>query len=398
MNTFEIFRTIRGFLAEHITGDGHKLIITLIMLAGIALCAVIGYYLTRIILAAFEHVIKKSPTKWDDDLLTDKFNKALSQLTPALVVSWLLPRCFATTEEGTVHWLDTLTSFYIIWAIVYIIAIFVDNLHNAMTKRKKLRPYAVKGIFQMVKLIAIGLGVIVAISLLAGKTPIAILTALGASAAVLMLVFKDTILGLVASVQLTANKMLHKGDWVIVPGHDANGEVIDLSLTTVKIKNWDNSVTTVPPYSLISESFRNYQPMKVADARRVSRSIFIDMNSVGFCDAKTIDRLVSNEFIESVPENGVKQVNIGLFRNYVENWLSKRPEVRTDLLYMVRQMEPTPSGLPVDIYFYTTVTDWKAFEHLQSEVFDHIYATLPEFGLRIFQTPSGSDIANLLAK
>lgn len=395
MNTVGFFPSIREFLAEHITGPGHDFIITIIMLAGIALCAVSGYYLTRLLLVAFESIIRKSPTTWDDDLLTSKFNKALSQLTPALVVSWMLPRCFATTEEGTVHWLNVLTSFYIIWAFVYIFNIFIDNLHNAMTRREKLRAYAVKGIFQMIKLIAICLGMIVAISLLIGKTPVAILTALGASAAVLMLVFKDTILGLVASVQLTANKMVHKGDWVVVPGHDTNGEVVDISLTTVKVLNWDNSITTIPPYSLVSESFRNYQFMKRADARRVNRSVYIDMNSIGFCPYETLEKLVTEKLADpAVLDCDTRHVNLSLFRTYLEQWIGNLPDVRTDLIFMVRQLEPTTSGLPVDIYFFTSLTDWKSYEHFQSEVFDHIYSVIPLFGLRIFQTPAGYDLGS----
>lgn len=392
MKTIDLFLYLRTFLATHITGPGQEVFISLILIAGIAVCAIAGFYLTRLLLICVEKAIGKSSTKWDDDLISTKFISALSQLAPALIVSWLLPQCFAAANHDSVRWLEVLTYFYIIWTLVYIVNIFLDNLHNAMARRQKLRVYAVKGIFQMIKLITIGIGAIIALSLLIGKTPIAILTALGASAAILMLVFKDTILGLVASVQLTANKMVHKGDWVVVPKHDANGEVIDISLTTVKIRNWDNSVTTVPPYNLISESFRNYEPMRRSGGRRICRSIYIDINTVGFCSHNKLENLVNEGFIKPQDiSSSEKSVNLGLFRKYLEQWLTDLPEVRKDMTLMVRQMEPTQAGLPLEIYFFTSLTEWIAYEHFQSEIFDHIYATLPLFGLAIFQSPTGND-------
>lgn len=414
--------TIRTFLASAITGAFSSQIITLVLLLGIFLVAVLAYFVTKLLLTALEKVILRSPTDWDDDLLNPRFMRAVSQLAPALIVSWLLPQFFADTPQS-VRWIDMLTSFYILWAIVRIIVIFISNLYDAFLKRDNLRPYAVKGIFQMFKLIVIGVGVIIAISLLINKTPIAILTALGASAAVLSLVFKDTILGLVASVQLTANNMLSRGDWITVPKHDLNGEVLDVSLTTVKVRNWDNSVTTIPPYSLISDSFRNYRPMQLSGGRRVDRAIYIDITSVGFLTSEQLDELRRDGFIATTdkPDNSdnsdnsyktyknysnylpdgsdnLRVVNLRLLRDYLENYLRNNPAVNPDMTLMVRQLDPTPSGLPVQLYFFTRTTAWVDYEHIQAEIFDHVYAVVPRFGLSIFQSPAGTDLRPLVVR
>lgn len=277
-----------------------------------------------------------------------------------------------------------------------IVVIFFGNLYEAFYRRPKFRAYAVKGIFQMLKLVTTGLGLIVGISILFGKEPLAIITALGASAAVLLLVFRDTILGLVASVQLSANKMLRRGDWIVVKKHGADGEVVDVSLTTVKVRNWDNSISTIPPYSLISESFRNYQPMRQSGGRRVDRSIYIDVNSVRFCTPDELAGLERRGWLEGLDiDRASRQVNLALLRRYLEKYISRHRDVNTRMLHMVRQMEATQSGLPIQLYFFTVHTGWKDFEHTQAEIFDHVYAVIAEFGLRIFQTPAGTDVTSL---
>lgn len=389
---------INEFLSHNITGPYSNTYIHLIVIAGIAIVAVAAFYITECVAFLLKILIDKSHTRWDDDMLNPKFLKAVSQLAPALAVWWLLPKFFSYSDTA-MTWIAILTKCYILWTVVYILSITITNLYHAFFKRDYLRPYAIKGIFQMVKLIVIIVGVILTVSILIKKSPAAILTAIGASAAILMLVFKDTILGLVASVQLTANNMLNRGDWIIVDKHGANGEVIDVSLTTVKVRNWDNSVTTVPPYSLISESFRNYQPMRESGGRRVDRSIYIDVNTVRFCTAEELATLkergwLKNETLQSGRTNSI--VNLGLLREYLEEFLRTNPYVNPDMLLMVRQMEPTPSGLPLQLYFFSRVTEWKGFEAVQSEIFDHVYAAIQEFGLRIFQTPAGSDIKKML--
>lgn len=387
---------IKIFLHAHIQGEHQTQIITFMLLAAIFLTAMVAYYICKWLLYLVGIAIDKSPTKWDDDLINHRFMRAVSQLAPALTVNWFLPAFFRANESDSVHWIKVLTSFYILWAVVRIAVIFIENLYKAMSHRKRTQPYAVKGIFQMLKLVMIGIGIIIGISILIGKEPIAILTALGASAAILMLVFKDTILGLVASVQLTANKMLHKGDWIVAEKHGANGEVEDVSLTTVKVRNWDNSISTIPPYALISDSFRNYQPMRRSGGRRVERSIYIDAESIRFCTEAELLELDRRGWLENIPvDRAARQVNLTLLRRYLEKYIARHKDVNPDMLHMVRQMQPTPSGLPLQLYFFTHRTGWKDFEHVQADIFDHVYAVIQEFGLRIFQTPSGTDIASL---
>lgn len=384
---------IKQYLYTHIQGAHQAGIISFLLIAGIFITAVAAYYICKWLLYLVGIAIDKSPTKWDDDLIDHRLMRAASQLAPALTIDWLLPAFFRANEADYVHWIKLLTSFYILWAVVRIVVIFIENLYKAMSKRKRTRPYAVKGIFQMLKLVIIGLGVIIGISMLIGKEPIAILTALGASAAILMLVFKDTILGLVASVQLTANKMLHKGDWIVADKYGANGEVEDVSLTTVKIRNWDNSVSTIPPYMLVSDSFRNYQPMRKSGGRRVERSLYIDVNSVRFCTEAELLELERRGWLDDLPiDRAARQVNLTLLRRYLENYISHHHEVNAAMLHMVRQMQPTPSGLPLQLYFFTHRTGWKDFEHVQADIFDHVYAVIREFGLRVFQAPAGTDI------
>ena len=385
-----MFEKIDLFLRDNVADSDS--VVMLILLIGIALVSVGAYYAAKGALWIIERGVKRSPTEWDDDIVNPRFTRAVSQLAPALMVSWLLPKFFGSNPDQ-VHWLDVLTSFYILWAIVRIMMIFIDNLYAGLARRDNMRPYAIKGVFQMFKLIFVGIGVIIGISELIGKTPLAIIGALGAAATVLMLVFKDTILGLVASVQLTANKMVQPGDWIKCPGHNANGVVEDVSLTTVKVRNFDNTVTTVPPYSLVSESFQNYQAMVNSAGRRVSRAFYINANTVHFCTREEIASLQSDGFVkEDDLKEDSRPVNLKLFRLYMERFLREDPRVNTDLTLMVRQLDPTPSGLPVELYFFTRTTEWVKFEHIQSDIFNHLYATIGRFGLKVFQAPAGTDL------
>ena len=377
--------SINTLLTENISGPYAEALIIGIELIGMALIAIVSYHAFRKVEAIAMHFISKSSTTWDDDLLNDRFLRAVSNLMPALVVYYLSPLVFSSIT-GSAGWVNVATECYILWTIIFIGLVFVSNLFNALSNRERLKAYAIKGIFQMVKLVLIGIGVIMTISIIIDKSPTSILMALGASAAILVIVFKDALLGLVASVQLTANDMLKKGDWIVMDSSGANGEVIDISLTTVKVRNWDNTVTTIPPYALISTSFQNYQPMRHSGGRRISRSILIDAASVRFCTPEEIADLQKEGWLDSDtfdPE--VKQINLQLLRCYLEKYISSREDIRKDMLTLVRQMDPTPTGLPLQLYCFCAYTDWKEYERVQSEIFDHVYAVVPKFGLRIYQ-------------
>ena len=377
--------SLNTLLRENISGPYAEAMIIGIELIVLALVAIVSYHAFRKVEAITMHFISKSSTTWDDDLLNDRFLRAVSNLMPAIVVYYLSPVVFKSIT-GSAGWVHVATECYILWTIIFIGLVFVSNLFNALSNRERLKAYAIKGIFQMVKLVLIGIGVIMTISIIIDKSPTSILMALGASAAILVIVFKDALLGLVASVQLTANDMLKKGDWIVMDSSGANGEVIDISLTTVKVRNWDNTVTTIPPYALISTSFQNYQPMRHSGGRRISRSILIDAASVRFCTPEEIADLQKEGWLDSDtfdPE--VKQINLQLLRCYLEKYISSREDIRKDMLTLVRQMDPTPTGLPLQLYCFCAYTDWKEYERVQSEIFDHVYAVVPKFGLRIYQ-------------
>lgn len=387
---------IRDFFSEIITCSGAETIVGAILLVITLSAATLFYWATKKLLTILERLVMRSPTHWDDDMLNPRLLKALSQLAPAICVRWMLPGFFGTRPD-TFHLLSSITSLYIVGALVLIICVLIDNLYNAFARRPKLKVYAIKGVFQMVKLVVICIGAIIGIGIIINRSPVVIITALGASAAVLMLVFKDTILGLVASIQLTANNMLRKGDWIVMDSHNANGTVEDVSLTTIKVRNWDNSVTTIPPYSLVSESFRNYEPMRLAGARRVERSFFIDANTVRFLTPDEIETLRDGGWLDGIDLPDGPVVNFGLLRRYLLRYLINHPLVRKDTTLMVRQLAPTNSGLPLQLYFFTSITEWVEYEGIQSDIFDHVYATVQRFSLSVFQTPAGTDIARAVS-
>ncbi len=388
-----MFELIKTFLAENIHSQYSDALIDIVLVLFIAAVSVGVFYAARFVLGWVErHIVLRTATTWDDDLLDPRFLSAVSQLAPALVARWMLPGFFGVSA-ASFHWLGVLTSLYIVASVVYIVVVFINNLFSAFERRPKLKEYAVRSFRQTLILIVVLVGTVICIGILLGRNPLGILTAFGATAGILMLVFKDTILGFVASVQLTANNMLRRGDWIVSDRHGANGEVLDITLTTVKVRNWDNSVSTIPPYSLVSDSFRNYQPMRASGGRRVERSVFIDVNSVRFCSDTELAGLERLGWLDglTVGEAG-RTVNLNLLRRYLERYLATHPALNHGMMSMVRQMEPTPSGLPLQLYFFTKTTEWKEFEQLQSDIFDHVYATVQLFGLRIFQTPAGADL------
>ncbi len=383
---------LREFLTEHLSWPLAR---EIVLLAVIAAIAIVSYFIMNYVMRKVKEIVEDTETKIDDILLDTSMRKALSCLVPALIVNYFLPQLF--DNSTSLHqWIKTLTSLYVLTAVIYVCIVLVKNLYHLMEDTEKTRRYAVKGIFQMVRLIIICVGVIIGLSMILGREPTAIVTAIGASAAVLMLVFKDTILGLVASVQLSANNMLRKGDWLVCDSHGINGTVTDVSLITVKVLNWDNSISTIPPYTLITDSFRNYRNMRDMGGRRVERSILIDLNTVRFLEPDEIERLRSRGRLDGLGEIDARNmVNLHLLRLYLDNFIRHDQRVNSSMLFMVRQMQPTAQGLPVQLYFFTKVTAWREFEQVQSDIFDHVYAIVNEFSLRMFQAPAGSDISSL---
>ena len=329
-------------------------------------------------------------SKWDDILLNDVVLKDITRLFPPIIITLLLPLAFANGNL-VLEFLLKVNTIYMIVVVSKLLCSFLNSLYNLSNNHDKLKSHPLKGIYQMLKIVVICVALIIIVSILINKNPEYILTALGASAAVLMLVFKDMIMGLVAGVQLSANDMLRPGDWISMPKYGADGDVIEVTLTTVKVQNWDKTITTIPPYALISDSFQNWRGMRDCGGRRVKRSVYIDMRSITFCTKEQHQDFAKRGWLDGVEREDKFVVNLHVFRNYLENYLRHHPRVSKRLTIMVRQLQPTAQGLPLELYFFSDGTEWVPYEHLQAEIFEHVFAMLPTFGLRVFQSPMGID-------
>ena len=267
-------------------------------------------------------------------------------------------------------------------------------MYAISNETETLKNKPMKGVYQMFKVLVVCIGAILVIGVLVDKDFTALIAGLGASAAVLMLIFKDTILGVVAGVQLSAYDMLRPGDWIVMDKYGVNGEVEEVNMNTVKVRNWDKTITTIPPYLLVSDSFTNWRGMRESGGRRVARSLRIDMNSVRFCTPAELEHFAKADWARGM-ELGPETVNLQLFRACAEHYLRNLGSVNSELTLLVRQLEPTSEGLPLQLYFFTRPKDWPTHEQVASEVMEHMIASLPEFGLRVFQKPSGSDLSGL---
>mgnify|MGYP000146513716 FL=1 len=367
----------------------------------IALILLISYIITKLfrhlVIPAVHKITSRTKATWDDYLFNERMMTSFCRMIPPIMFYLLLPFVFNNIPQV----LDILLKgclIYLVITTLMLVNSFLNSLYEISNEHETLRNRPLKGIYQMINLVAIGIGIILIISILIDQNAATILAGLGASAAVLMLIFKDSILGLVAGVQLSANDMLRPGDWITMPKYGADGDVLEVSLTTVKVRNFDKTITTIPPYVLVSDSFQNWRGMRETGGRRIKRSIFIDMTTVHFCSEKEKEMFASRGWIDEAqakPETQV--VNLYVFRNYLQNYLKEHPRTHKELMIMVRQMQPTSEGLPLEIYCFSNTTVWPEYEQIQGEIFDHILAVIPEFGLRIFQRPSGNDLTNTVS-
>lgn len=367
----------------------------------IALILLISYIITKLfrhlVIPAVHKITSRTKATWDDYLFNERMMTSFCRMIPPIMFYLLLPFVFNNIPQV----LDILLKgclIYLVITTLMLVNSFLNSLYEISNEHETLRNRPLKGIYQMINLVAIGIGIILIISILIDQNAATILAGLGASAAVLMLIFKDSILGLVAGVQLSANDMLRPGDWITMPKYGADGDVLEVSLTTVKVRNFDKTITTIPPYALVSDSFQNWRGMRETGGRRIKRSIFIDMTTVHFCSEREKEMFASRGWIdETQTKPGVQVVNLYVFRNYLQNYLKEHPRTHKELMIMVRQMQPTSEGLPLEIYCFSNTTVWPEYEQIQGEIFDHILAVIPEFGLRIFQRPSGNDLTNTVS-
>lgn len=343
----------------------------------------------RLIIPLIHKITARTDFFWDDYLLNDKVLNDFSMLLAPLVVYVLLP--IAIPHVAIMAFMLKICKIYLIVILMKLLCSVISALYDISSAHDMLKNHSMKGFYQMLKLAVICLGSIIIIGIIIAKNPIVLLTGLGASTAILMLVFQDTIKGFVAGIQLMSNDMLRPGDWITMPKYGADGDVMEVTLTTVKVRNWDKTIINVPPYALVNDSFQNWRGMFDNGGRRIKRSINIDMNTVRFCTEKELEAYKQQPWMEGFEATGKEEVNLYIFRHYVEYYLRHHPKVNPEMIMTVRQLQPTAEGMPIELYFFSADTAWLKYEHLQAEVFDHVLAMLHTFDLRVFQSPSGLD-------
>jgi len=385
-------------------------------LAGLIFASWIALHIARrILVGGIRKFAAKSGAQWDDRLVDAKLFVRLAHLAPALVVYYGADWIPDLNEA-----IATLIRRLSVSAIALVVALSTSSFLNAVDEiysgLSAYRSRPIKGYLQLVKL-AVGIvTVVVIVATLFDQNPLLFLSGLGAMTAVVLLVFKDTILSLVASVQLTGNDMIRVGDWIEMPQYRADGDVIEIALHTVKVQNWDKTITTIPTHKLIEDSFRNWRGMALAGGRRIKRSIFIDVSTIRFLEPEEIESFGKYELLKdyidqkrldietynasgrdrTINANIRRLTNVGTFRAYIYAYLKNHREIHQNLTLLVRQLDPTPEGLPIEIYCFTTTTEWNAYEDIQSNAMDHLFAIAPDFGLRMFQSPSGQDFKQLI--
>lgn len=379
-----------------ISENGSSIVIKGIYIIAILISAfLLDWICRKVLIPVIRKITSRTETSWDDHLLNDNVLNNVCDLIPPIAFYAVFPFVLENTPE-LLDFIRKICIIYIIVVIIKLICSFISSLYSITSEHDRYKNHTLKGFYQMLKLVVVCIGAIIIISTLINKSPITILTGLGAGTAILMLVFQDTIKGLVAGVQLMANDMLRPGDWITVPKHGADGDVLEVTLTTVKVRNWDQTIITVPPYALVNDSFQNWRGMFDKGARRIKRSVNIDMNTVRFCTKEEIAEYMQQQWMEGFePTCENEAVNLYVFRHYLEQYLRNHPKVSHDLILTVRQLQPTPQGMPLELYFFSADPAWLKYEHLQAEVFDHVLAMLNKFGLKVFQSPSGSDLQKL---
>ncbi|MRG86757.1 mechanosensitive ion channel family protein [Salinibacillus xinjiangensis] len=389
-----------------------KYLSIIIMIIFIALICIIANFITKkIVMRVIAHIVNNNKLQWDNVLMDRKVFHKLSHIVPALIIYF-----FASTFPAFQNLIEKAAITYIIIVGLMVMNSLLDAINDIYQTYEVSKARPIKGYIQVAKIIVIILGFLLVVANLIGESPLMLLSGIGALSAVLMLVFRDSILGLVAGVQLTANDMVRVGDWIEMPKYEADGDVIDISLNTVKVQNWDNTVTTIPSYAMISDSFKNWRAMQTSGGRRMKRSLLIDKNSISFCTEDMIEKFKDIHYLSdyitsreqeieeynskyeinrSNPVNGRALTNIGVFRAYISSYLKSHPGINQDMIWMVRPLAPNEHGVPMEIYAFTHEVGWVEHEAVQADIFDHLFAIAPEFGLRLFQNPSGHDLRKI---
>jgi len=380
-----------------------------------AACIAANFVTKKIVLRLITMFITRNRYSWDDKILERRVLQKLSHIVPGMIIYYAsnvyaaFPVAQQLVEKAAVV--------YILLVILSTLNAFLDALHDIYLTLEISKARPIKGFLQVVKIVLFFVGAVLFIAILINQNPLLLLGGLGALSAVLLLVFQNSILGLVAGVQLTANDMVRVGDWIEMPKHNADGDVIEITLTTVKVQNWDKTITMIPSAAFITDSFKNWRGMQESGGRRIKRSVYIDVTSIQFCTEEMLERFKKIQYLREYIENKEKELeeynrkhnidpssvvngrrltNIGTYRIYIEQYLRNHPKIHKGLTSMVRQLAPGEHGLPLEIYAFTNDVRWTVYESIQSDIFDHILAVAPEFGLRVFQNPTGHDMRHML--
>lgn len=385
----------------------------LIVLGIVVFLAYAGHRIAnRVVLRLMRRFILSNQFTWDNKLLEHKVFSRFSHVVPALVIY--------TSAAGIPQfqsWIERVAIVYLLAVLAMTFSAFLNAVDAIYRTYEVSREKPIKGYLQVIKVVVFTVATILIVANLIGKNPLIILSGLGALAAVLSFVFKDSLMGLVAGIQLTANDMVRLGDWIEMPRYGADGDVIDITLNTVKVQNFDRTIVTIPTYALVSDSFKNWRGIQAAGGRRIAREVHLDVTSVAFCTEGQLEEFkkirLLREYIETrqaeidryneerglagdgSPVNGRRMTNLGVFRAYLTRYLDEHPRVNHSLTRMIRQMPPGETGLPMQIYCFTDTIEWVPYEGIQADIFDHVLAVVPHFGLRLYQQPSGEDLRHL---
>jgi len=391
----------------------------LFMLATLLIICLLAFYISKFLIKRIiKRLVSRTKTQWDDSLFKNKFFSRISYLIPAILIIKLIPYTLPYSP-GWGSLIISIANIYIVLIIVLAIFSFLDSFIDIFNTWDISQNKSIKGYVQLLKILIAFVSVVLVIAILIQKSPLVLLGGLGALSAVLLLIFKDALLGFVAGIQLSANDMARPGDWITMQKYNADGNIEEITLTTVKVRNFDRTLVYLPAYVMISDSFVNWRGMYETEGRRIKRALSIDINSVKFCDEHELENLKKfalvrdyiierqieidkyNKSIESdlsIPVNGRRQTNLGIFRAYIEAYLRSLPTICQDTILMVRQMPPLDKGIPLEVYAFCIYKEWVEYEVVQSDIFDHLIAALPSFGLKLYQTPTGGDVHAFISK
>lgn len=412
-----MYRSLEQWLtSQGIPAGAAKIIEGCLAIVALLLLIFVSTWIARrYLIPLIEKAIRRSSNKWDDAFVERNFFNRLSLLLP-IVITYLSADLMFPAESISAEFIKRLAMTTFVLAGVRILDAFTLAFQDIYSSLEITKGKPVRGYIQAIKIVAYIMAGIFIIAILTNKSPWGILSVLGGLTAVLILVFKDTLLGFVASMQLSAHDMVRVGDWIEMPKYGADGDVFDISIHTVKVRNWDKTIATVPTYALVSDAFKNWRGMNDSGGRRIKRSVHIDMNSICFCTDEMLNRFEKISLVKPYIDakkkeiaeynkehnidaseiiNGRRQTNIGVFRAYVIAYLRNHPKIHQDMTFLVRHLQPTPQGLPVEIYVFSNDQVWANYEGIQADIFDHVLAAIPGFGLKVFQYPSGNDFRGL---